>query len=111
VPFTIQAPPKSVDPAMAEISGSEIRYKKTLVGEDRVTFDVQGYGASPSDYDITVENTKTGAGVRVTSDKPIASLALWSIRSVISMEPFVDVATAPGATTSWKYTYNYFVKK
>ena len=34
---------------------------------------------------------KTGAGFRVTSDRPVASMSLWSIRSVISMEPFVDV--------------------
>jgi len=32
---------------------------------------------------------------------------LWSIRSVISFEPFVDVTTAPGATTSWSYRYTY----
>ena len=36
-------------------------------------------------------------------------MSLWSIRSVISMEPFVDVSTGPGATTTWKFTYTYFV--
>jgi hypothetical protein len=35
-------------------------------------------------------------------------LSLWSIRSVISMEPYVDVSTEPGSTTSWTYTYTYF---
>jgi len=57
---------------------------------------------------VRVEHLKSGAGFRVTSDRPVASMSLWSIRSVISVEPFVDVSTAPGATTTWTYTYTYF---
>jgi hypothetical protein len=108
LPFQIQTtrPP---DPKAAEIRGNQIVYLKTLEGEDRVTFGIQGFGKEPKDYDVRVENTKTGAGFRVTSDRPLASMSLWSIRSVISMEPFVDVSTEPGATTTWKFTYTYFV--
>jgi hypothetical protein len=33
-------------------------------------------------------------------------LALWAIRSVLSIEPFIDVSVAPGAgVTAWTYTY------
>ncbi|MCC7010249.1 MAG: hypothetical protein IT184_15690 [Acidobacteria bacterium] len=109
VPFDIKTttPP---DPAFAEIRGKQILYKKVLSGEDRVTFSITGFGTTPADYDITTENTATGAGVRVTADCPLARLAFWSIRSVVSMEPFVDVSTAPGATTAWTLTYTYFAK-
>jgi hypothetical protein len=107
VPFLIETarPP---DPAVAEIRGKEIVYLKPLQGEERVSIGIQGFGAEAKDYDVRVENVKTGAGFRVTSDRPLANLSLWSIRSVISMEPFVDVSTEPGATTSWTYTYTYF---
>jgi hypothetical protein len=107
VPFQIQTarPP---DPAFAEIHGSRIAYLKTLEGQDRVTFPVQGFGKEAKDYDIRIENRKSGAGVRVVADRPLASVSLWSIRSVISMEPFVDVSTEPGSTTTWKYTYTYY---
>jgi hypothetical protein len=108
VPFAIQAT-RQPDPAFAEVRGKEIVYLKTLQGQDRVTFGIQGFGKEPKDYDVRVEHVKTGAGFRVTSDRPVASMSLWSIRSVISMEPFVDVSTEPGATTSWTYTYTYFV--
>jgi hypothetical protein len=110
VPFAIQTarPP---DPALAEIrGGKEIVFLKTLQGEDRVSIAIQGFGTDAKDYDVQVENVKTGAGFRVTSDRPVASMSLWSIRSVISMEPFVDVSTEPGATTSWTYTYTYFAR-
>jgi len=108
VPFQIQ-PSQPPDPKDAEIRGNQIVYRKALAGEDRVAFGIQGFGKEPKDYDVKVENTKTGAGFRVRSDRPVASMSLWSIRSVISMEPFVDVSTEPGATTTWKFTYTYFV--
>lgn len=107
VPFPIRTnePP---DPALAEIRGQQIVYTKVLTGEDRVTFPVTGFGPTPTDYDVTVEHLRTGAGVRVTADRPVARMGFWSIRSVLSMEPFVDVATAPGDTSSWTLTYRYF---
>jgi hypothetical protein len=106
-PFPIRAEPPP-DPALAEIRGNQIVYKKTLEGQERVTFAVQGFGAEPKDYDFRVENRRTGAGVRMTSDRPLASASLWSIRSNISMEPFVDVSTEPGKTFTWKYVYTYY---
>jgi hypothetical protein len=107
VPFAVQTarPP---DPALAEIRGKEIVFLKTVQGEERVAIGIQGFGAEAKDYDVRVEHVKTGAGFRVTSDRPLAALSLWSIRSVISMEPYVDVSTEPGSTTSWTYTYTYF---
>ena len=95
---------------MAEIRGKEIVFLRTLQREERVSIGIQGFGTDAKDYDVRVENVKTGAGFRVTSDRPLANLTLWSIRSVISMEPHVDVSTEPGATTSWTYTYTYFAR-
>jgi hypothetical protein len=110
VPFQIQSP-RPPDPAFAEIQGNQIFYRKVLEGQDRVSFPVQGFGKAVSDYDVRIENRATGAGVRITSDRPLANLPLWSIRSVLSMEPFVDVSTDVGKTTTWKYFYTYFAKQ
>lgn len=107
VPFAIHAsrlPP----PALATVDGGRITYARRFVDQDRVSFGIEGFGRTAADYDIRVEHARLGVGVRVTSDTPLASLALWSIRSVLSMEPFVDVSTAPGATTQWTYTYTYY---
>ena len=107
-PFQIQTtrPP---DPKLAEIRANQILYLKTLEGEERVTFPIQGFGKEPTDYDVRVESRRTGAGFRVTSDRAPASIGFWSIRSVISVEPFVDVSTDPGKTTTWRYVYTYYV--
>jgi hypothetical protein len=46
--------------------------------------------------------------MRVTGDRPLASVALWSIRSVMAIEPFINVAVEPAKEMTWKYTYSYF---
>ena len=107
VPFEI-TPSAAPDPAFAAVEGHQIVYRKQLENQDRVTFGIRGYGPDAKDYDIRIENRSIGAGVRVTSDRPLADLSLWSIRSVISMEPDIDINLQPGATMDWKYTYTYY---
>jgi hypothetical protein len=68
---------------------------------------MNGFGAAASDYDVRVRNTRTGAGVRITADRPLARLMLWSIRAVLSVEPFVEFAVNPGETYTWKLNYRY----
>ena len=92
---------------MAEIRGKEIVYRKTLEGQDRVMTEMNGFGAVVSDYDVLVRNIKTGAGVRITADRPLARLMLWSIRAVLSAEPFVEFAVNPGEAYTWKLNYRY----
>ena len=109
VPFDI-ASPKPPDATLAEIRGKEIVYRKTLQGQERVMTDMNGFGAAASDYDLTIRNTKTGAGVRVNADRPLARLMLWSIRAVLSAEPFVEFAVGPGETYTWKLNYRYLTQ-
>jgi hypothetical protein len=106
-PFQIQSP-RPPDPKFAEIRGNQIAYSKVLESQDRVSFGIQGFGKEAKDYDVRIENRKMGVGVRVISDRPLANLTLWSIRSVISVEPFVDVSTDVGKTSTWRYTYTYY---
>ena len=106
VPFDISSP-RPPDAAMAEIRGKDIVYRKTLEGQDRVMTEMNGFGGAVSDYDVRVRNTNTGAGVRITADRPLARLMLWSIRAVLSAEPFVEFAVKPGETYTWKLNYRY----
>ncbi|MBX2822708.1 MAG: hypothetical protein KTR29_23625 [Rhodothermaceae bacterium] len=106
VPFQIKTnqPP---DPALAEVRGNTIAFNKVLAGEDRVYIPIDGFTDQVSDYDVTVANQRTGASVRITADRPMVRMALWSIRSNISIEPFVDASTNPGDTTTWTLRYMY----
>ena len=102
---TTRQPPNK---EMAEVRGNKIVYLKTLQDHDTVAMPVEGFGGGAQDYDIHVENRKTGAGMRVVGDHPLASVALWSIRSVLAIEPFINIALEPGKEMTWKYTYSYY---
>jgi hypothetical protein len=107
LPFEIKSnrPPAA---EMAKILGKQIAYTKTLENQERVFFPIEGFGHDAKDYDIRIENRKLGVGMRITGDRPLASETLWSIRSVLSVEPFIEVAVEPAKDFSWKYTYAYY---
>ncbi len=106
-PFVIgsERPP---DGQLAELSGKRIVYKKTLTGKDVVSFPVEGFGDSAMDHDIRIENSTFKAGMSLHGDRPLKSINLWSIRSNISVEPFITVPVAPGKEFTWSTTYHYY---
>ena len=96
------------DKGSAEVEKNQILYRKTLTGEDTVAFSIEGFGKSSDDYKIRIENKNVHAGMTITGDRPLAKAALWSIRSVIAVEPFIDILVEPGNHLTWKYDYEYF---
>jgi hypothetical protein len=108
VPFEIKAA-RTLDRALAEVRGNQIVFKKALHDRDVVYTAFQGFGTTAADYGFTIENKKVGAGLQVTGDRPLSKMALWSIRSVLSIEPFVTMTIDPAGEFSWKYTYRYYV--
>ncbi len=105
-PFQLQTthPPQG---NFAEIRGNEFVYTKTLADRDRVTTSFQGFGDTAADYDIRVENRKVGAGVRIRGDRPLSKVALWSIRTVMAIEPYIAMKIEPGGEFTWELTYDY----
>lgn len=111
--FVIKAPfelktAKPLDPAAGTISGKEFRYAAPVPATGRVAAQFDGFGATAADYRFTIENRKAGAGVEMIGDRPVSRLALWSIRTVLALEPFLDLNIEPGAEYTWEYTYRYY---
>ena len=48
------------------------------------------------------------AGMRIRGDRPLHSINLWSIKSNVSVEPFLAVAVGPGKTFTWTTSYTYY---
>jgi hypothetical protein len=107
VPFEIK-PTRAPSGDFAVIRGNQAAYVKPVENEDRVAFGLQGFGKDAKDYDVRIENGKAGAGVRIVGDRPLTNESVWSIRSVLAVEPFIDVAADPGKEFTWKYTYTYY---
>jgi hypothetical protein len=95
----------------AETKGKEFVYLKELTGRESAQSNLTGFGADPKDYDISEENTKTGAGVRQTCDRPLVRINYWSIRSTACPEAYIHMKIAPGETFTWKISYEFYTTK
>jgi len=93
---------------LAEIRGKELVYLRELQKGQTVFTNLEGHGGTSSDYDIRVENRKTGAGVRLTGDRPLLKVVFWSIRSNISPEPYIDMRVEPGKESTWRILYEFY---
>ncbi len=100
---------KSLGP-QAQIDGKQIVYREELQPEQYVESYLTGYSNNPSDYDITVEDTRTGVGVEQTGDNPISRFNFWSPRTAICPEAYHHLVIAPGQTAHWNIRYRFYAK-
>jgi hypothetical protein len=110
LPFPIHSS-QLPDKALAAIRGNEIVFLKTLAGKDVVYGPIEGFGGSPKQHDIRIEDARVGAGMRIVGDRALSSLSLWSIRSVVAVEPYIAIVVEPGSEFSWKTSYTYYTTK
>jgi len=93
---------------LAETRGHEFVYTSELAPRQTVQSVLTGYGPSAEDYDIRVENRKSGAGVRQTADRPISKINFWSIRSTVCPEAYIDMRIEPGREFTWTIHYEFY---
>ncbi len=92
----------------AEVRGKQIAYLKELGRGETILTELEGFGPSSRDYDIRVENRKTGAGVRQTSNRPISRFNFWSIRTTVCPEAYIDMKIQPGEEFTWRIAYEFY---
>jgi len=105
-PFAVRAAQAS--PGLAETRGNQVVFLRELARGQTVHTDLEGYGGDARDYDIRVENRKTGAGVRQTCDRPISKLVLWSIRTTVCPEAYIDLRVEPQQEANWRISYEFY---
>jgi hypothetical protein len=94
---------------LGTLVGNQIKFNKELVNNDHLFYHaVQGFGTTAKDYDIKIENHKTKAAVRITSNRPISKIVFWSAPKTICPEPYIQVKAQPGETIEWKIVYEFY---
>ncbi len=97
------------DIAVAE--GRSVTYKRKLEkGEHVFSENLKKIKNAPAAYDFTVENKTTGAGVRVTCDKPVDSMVYWACSTTACPEPYLPLSLEPGESAEWQITYEFYEK-
>ena len=107
VPYQIK-PMRPPDKNVIEVRGNEIAYLRPLSGKDEQAVLMQGFSDSASDSQIVIENKKVGAGLKISTDRPLVRELLWSIRTVLAVEPYIAINVQPGAEFTWKNTVQYY---
>ena len=91
------------------IEGKNIKYTRDLTARESVMIEeVFGHSKSVSDYDFRIENVKTGAGVRITGNRPISKIVFWSNPKTSCPEPYTDLNVKPGEEFTWDITYDFY---
>ena len=96
----------STNPAI-KIEGQQIEY---ISQPRRSVFfdDLQEHSRSVKDYDFRIENRNTGAGVRITCDRPVSKIVYWSSTTTQCPEPYIAINIPPGESFSWTITYDFY---
>jgi hypothetical protein len=109
VKFPFDLSPKADFKGLAEVRGGELVYLRQLEKGQSVFSQFEGYGKTAKDYDVRIENRKTGAGVRIVGDQPLARVVFWSIHTTVCPEPYIAIQAEPGREFRWNIDYSFYV--
>jgi hypothetical protein len=107
VPFQIK-PMRPPNKDVVEVRGNEVVYLRPLEGKDEQAVLMQGFSNKTSDSEIVIENKKVGAGLKISGDRPLVRDLLWSVRTVLAVEPYIAIDIQPGAEFTWKDMFEYY---
>jgi hypothetical protein len=102
-PFTLE--PFNIRGEGVIVEANRLTYRSTI--EKPVRMQIKGFGPTAADYDIHVENRKTGAAVRVTADRPLSDLVFWTSPRTSCPEAYIHVHANPGQAMAWQINYDF----
>lgn len=106
LPFQINN--QSAGKNLIKFENNEMQYLKELKkGESTMEYPKGFTGNRIEDYDFTITNSRTGASVRITSDKPLSNFMYWSVPTTLSPEPFIKIKALPGEEFKWNIKYEF----
>ncbi len=107
-PFPIDTDTAKSSPN-GQIRGNSILITKAFTKSDHVYYrSIEGFGPTAKDYDIRIENHTTGAGVRITCDRPLSKVVFWSAIKTVCPEPYITLKARPGEEFTWTITYHFY---
>jgi hypothetical protein len=113
VSFPFDLKPAREMTGLAEVRGKQIVYLQELQsnqgGGGQASTLIEGFSLTdPKDFNIAIENHKTGAGVRFSGNRPLSKINFWSVRSTVCPEAYVEVKAEPGKEFRWRLTYDFY---
>jgi hypothetical protein len=104
-PFVLEAFNVTGEDAM-KVSGKQLNYLRPI--EKSARMQLKGFGPTAADFDVRVENKRTGAGVRVTADRPLSDFVFWTSPRTTCPETYIHVHAERGRPMGWKISYDFY---
>jgi hypothetical protein len=104
--FPLTVLEKRGDGDAAQVQGNIFGYTRLV--NDPVRLRLGGFGATSKDYDFRIENKKTRAAVRVTSNQPLSQLVYWTSARCSCPEPYMHIRASRGRPMAWTITYDFY---
>lgn len=92
---------------LARLEGDTLRFTRDLARGEHVFTELEGFTAQ-TPYDFRLEQAASRVGVRMRADRPLTKIVFWSASTTACPEPYLDASVAPGQTTTWTLTYDFY---
>ncbi len=110
VQFPFPVTTKSDLEGRAVLEGNTLTFPREFGARNEVYAELAGFSAEKRDHAATIENLKSGAGVKIQGDHPLVRFHFWAVRTAVCPEPFVQIELAPGKEAKWQTTYTFFTR-
>ncbi len=90
----------------ATIEGGSLILNRDL--EKSLFSTIEGYSETPAHNRAVIRNTRTGAGVDIGGDFPLAAFNFFAEPYSFCPELFIRIEAKPGETRKWTRTYRFF---
>jgi len=92
-----------------EIQGRKIRFNRDMQEEESIACRyLEGICNSVKDFDIRIENLRTGAGVRISGDHALSRLRLWGNSKTVCPETYLNLSIDSSDEFRWSYYYEFY---
>jgi hypothetical protein len=102
----VEEPESEYTNNLLEVSGNTLTWSEE---PDRSFYcKLSGWESPEAEFNWELVHKPSGTGVRESGDFPVARMALWGERHVVSPEVFVNISLLPHESKSWSRTYHFF---
>jgi hypothetical protein len=104
-PFDLTAKTPDKLEGLAQVKGKEITFASEIPKGKALFTELEGFRGGTEEHALTIENRKTGGGLRIQGDRPPIQCVLYAQRLCVCPEFFITVDVPPGGEMEWRTKY------
>jgi hypothetical protein len=95
--------------AQVAATGKELTFPAIFADETRLYALLKGGLGTADQNRFSIENTKSGAGLRIIGDQPTLKFVVYAEKTAVCPEAFIRIDVPPGSAMMWETRYEFFL--